>query len=129
MKRLLIAAVALLVVIVGVGLLKNATHYDGGVVDKDGTTTVAFTVHTKGYGHDQDYAAAVLWQTCIGSIHHWNHMTPPARQADRSYVASVRPFFEQETLRRLKGCLTDATIDHLHADVARISNEPADSAG
>lgn len=123
-KRLLGLLVIGVLIVGGLGLLQDATEYEGGVDSESGQTEVIFDVATNGFGHSKEYAAKVLWHTCVGTITDWTEVDEPVPQAD-SYVASVRPALVEETRRRLKGCLIDSTIDNVLGDVDRIYNTPA----
>ena len=106
----------------GFQLLQETTEYHGGD-GKAAQTTVTFTVKIKRY-HSVEVAANALWQTCTGNIG-WNDISPPARQSDGSYVASVRPSLTADTKRRLRGCLDEATLDRVQGKVVRTVDGPA----
>ncbi len=106
----------------GFQLLAETTEYHGGD-GKAPQTTVTFTVDIRGF-HSLDSAASALWQMCTGNIG-WDDNSPPMRQPDGVYVASVRPSLTADTKRRLRGCLNEATLDRVQGKVVRTVDGPA----
>lgn len=119
MSRTLPRALALIVVlgatIVGLLLLSDATKYRG-VRHEGGETRVVFTVDTKRYDHGDAQAARVLWSACVGSVG-WDDSTGPHPAANNRFVATVRPGLGEDSRRRLRGCLEDATVERVQGDV------------
>lgn len=118
MKALLGLAVLAVLSIGGVLALSDATKFDGQT-EHDGMTQVVFEVDTRNYHHDVADAAASLWYTCVAVVN-WEESTAPSRVpgADGdTFEATVHPALGEDSSRRFRGCLEDATIDKVSADV------------
>lgn len=117
MKALLGLAVLAVLSIGGVLALSDATKFEGRT-ERDGMTQVVFEVDTRNYHHDVADAAASLWYTCVAVVN-WEESSPPARIAgdDDTFEATVHPALGEDSSRRFRGCLEDATIDKVSADV------------
>jgi hypothetical protein len=109
----------LLVVLVGTvgGLiaLSNATKFQGEQ-ERGGATRVEFSVATRNYHHDLEDAASSLWYACVGSVS-WEDATHPVQTSDDTFVASIRPALGEDSRRRFRGCLEDASVDRVLGDV------------
>ena len=118
MKALVGLAVLAVLSVGGVLALSDATKYEGRT-ERDGMTRVVFEVDTRNYHHDVADAAASLWYTCVAVVN-WDESTPPARlpgRDDDTFEATVHPALGEDSSRRFRGCLEDATIDKVSADV------------
>lgn len=120
MKALLGLAVLALLSVGGVLALSDATKFEGRT-ERDGMTRVVFEVDTRNYHHDVADAAASLWYTCVAVVN-WEESTAPARVAgaDDTFEATVHPALGEDSSRRFRGCLEDATIDKVSAEVDRM---------
>lgn len=103
---LVVVAVA---TVVGLVVLADATKFEGEI-DESGVTEVQFAVDTRGYHHGLDNAATSLWNVCIGTVN-WSEVSGPTAVGDGTFHAAVRPSLGEDTRRRLRGCLEDATVD------------------
>jgi hypothetical protein len=99
----------------GLVALSNATKFTGSQ-EAGGSTRVEFEVETRNYHHDLEDAAASLWYACIGSVS-WEDATHPAAVDDDTFVAEVRPALGEDSRRRFRGCLEDASVDRVRGDV------------
>lgn len=113
---LVVVAVA---TVVGLVALADATKFEGEV-DEGGTTEIMFAVDTKGYHHGLDNAATSLWNVCIGTISWKEASGPTAATDDGTFRATVHPSLGEDTSRRLRGCLEDATVDKVRGNVIGI---------
>ena len=127
LPRVLALVVVLGATIGGLLLLKDATKYRG-VRHEGGQTTVVFTVDTKRYAHTPLDAARSLWSACVGSVG-WEQSTGPEANADGSFVSTIRPGLGEDSRRRLRGCLADATVDRSQGDVTAMPTSGGFSPG
>jgi hypothetical protein len=107
--------------VLGVIALADATKFEGEAADS-GSTRVVFSVSSKNYHHPEHEAAAALWYTCVSAVS-WEESTPPRPVGDRdegAYAAAVSPALGEDSRRRLRGCLEDATVDRISARVRSI---------
>jgi hypothetical protein len=107
--------VVLVATVAGLIALSNATQFRGEQ-EEGGTTRVEFSVETRNYHHDLDDAAASLWYACVGSVS-WEAATPPVQTGADTFVASIRPALGEDSRRRFRGCLEDASVDRIQGDV------------
>jgi hypothetical protein len=64
-------------------------------------------------------AAASLWFACVGAVN-WEAATAPEPVGDDVYRATVRPALGEDSPRRFRGCLEDASLDKVRGDVERM---------
>ena len=107
--------VVLVATVGGLIALSNATKFRGEQ-EAGGTTRVEFTVDTRNYHHDVEDAAASLWYACVGSVS-WEDATHPVVTSAGTFVASIRPALGEDSRRRFRGCLEDASVDRILGDV------------
>jgi hypothetical protein len=115
-----------IVSVLGVVALADATKFEGQT-EAAGTTRVVFSVDTKNYHHPEHDAARALWFTCVSAVS-WDESTPPRSlgdAADGEYTATVSPALGEDSRRRLRGCLEDATLDRISARVRSIETVDA----
>ncbi len=108
----------------GVGRLADATQSrpEAGRA-ADSTTAISFVVQDGRYPSGADTGLA-LWTACQGTFS--ARTIAFTRTTDGRYQAVVQPSLGQLAQRRLVGCLEDATVDRLRADVtAVVSHAPA----
>lgn len=123
MKALIGLAVLAILSLGGVLALKDATKFEGRI-ERDGMTHVVFEVDTRNYHHDVADAAASLWYTCVAVVN-WEESTAPGRVATAdgdTFEATVHPALGEDSSRRFRGCLEDATIDKVSADVTEMTS-------
>ena len=118
--------IGLLVVLVatvgGLIALSNATKFQGRQ-EAGGSTRVEFTVETRNYHHDLEDAASSLWYACVGSVA-WEDATHPVLVSGSTFTADIRPALGEDSRRRFRGCLEDASVDRILGDVVRMSQLP-----
>lgn len=120
--RLLGLVVVLVATVVGLVALSNATKFEGEQ-EHGGTTRVEFTVETRNYHHDLEDAASSLWYACVGVVS-WEDATHPVAVDAGRYVASIRPALGEDSRRRFRGCLEDASVDRIRGDVVGMQQLP-----
>lgn len=101
--------------LVGLFALSDATRFRGQQLE-EGATHVEFTVETRNYHHHLRDAAASLWFPCIGAVG-WSDSSGPHAVDDGRFTAWVRPALGEDSRRRLRGCLEDATVDKVRGHV------------
>ena len=111
------------VTVLGVLALADATKFEGET-EGHGATQVLFEVEAKNYHHDLEDAAASLWFACVGAVN-WEQSTAPEDIGDDVYRAAVQPALGEDSRRRFRGCLEDATLDKVRGDVERMETVPA----
>lgn len=121
MKRALVALVVAglaLVVVIG---LAEATQNRHDTDRHDGTTTLVLHVSTK-RGFDERAAANSLWAACQPTVLA-NRLVGLDALPDGEHLSlAVAPALGEHARRRLVGCLEDATVDLVSANVARVTD-------
>jgi hypothetical protein len=118
-----------IVSVLGVIALADATKFEGQT-EGAGSTQVVFSVDTKNYHHPEQDAARALWYACVSAVS-WDESTSPrplgdgVDSADGEYTAAVSPALGEDSRRRLRGCLEDATVDRISARVRSIETVDA----
>ena len=107
--------VVLVATVGGLIALSNATKFRGEQ-EQGGTTRVEFSVETRNYHHDLEDAASSLWYACVGAVS-WEDATHPEATDAGTFVASIRPALGEDSRRRFRGCLEDASVDRIRGDV------------
>ncbi len=120
--RLLGPVLLLVATILGLAALSNATKFEGEQ-ERGGTTRVEFTVETRNYHHELGDAASSLWYACVGVVG-WDDVTHPVVVDAGRYVASIRPALGEDSRRRFRGCLEDASVDRIRGDVLAMQQLP-----
>lgn len=115
LPRLLGLLVVLAVTIVGLFALSDATKFQGQQ-EASGATRVEFRVDTRNYHHDDEDAAASLWYACVGAVS-WETTTQPEATGAGTFVASVSPALGEDSRRRFRGCLEDASVERISGHV------------
>jgi hypothetical protein len=119
LPRLLGLLVVLAATIVGLLALSDATKFQGQH-DDTGSTRVEFSVDTKNYHHDEEDAAASLWYACVGAVS-WEQTTQPEATATGTFVATVSPALGEDSRRRFRGCLEDASVERISGHVVEMT--------
>ncbi|MCL2535206.1 MAG: hypothetical protein FWE39_13675 [Nocardiaceae bacterium] len=107
----------------GVSELREAAQYGGGTSDAAQLSVVFRVETTQSFLHEDEHAAMSLWNSCLGDLP-GDADTVPTRHADGTFSAVVRPGYQEDTRRRLRGCLEDLTIDTVRASVLWMSEHP-----
>jgi len=119
-RRLLslgIGAVVAAIVIVG---LAEATQNRPDQVVPGSSTTIRFSVETRRFARGESAAASTIWAVCIATVGHAVSTMP--EPMDDLWEVEVTPALGPHSRRRLVGCLEDATVDRVLADVVDIES-------
>jgi hypothetical protein len=113
LARPLIAILAVVIVFAGLDLLGDLTQNrpDATVT---GSTSIVLDVATKSETAGKTEAARALWAACSVTVD--SNLTR-IRPSGSSLVLTAEPQIGKYSFRRLKGCLEDATVDGIRADV------------
>jgi hypothetical protein len=111
--------VVLVATVAGLIALSNATKFRGQQEDS-GTTRVEFSVETRNYHHDLEDAASSLWYACVGAVS-WEDSTHPVETSAGTFVASIHPALGEDSRRRFRGCLEDASVERIQGDVVQMT--------
>jgi hypothetical protein len=125
LKKGLAAFALALSAYVGIDVLADLTQNRPDAPTLDRSTHVMMTVHTS----DSDFyspavAARGLWNHCRGTINQSGRV-PGRLVAEAGLVTLVvEPAIGENAQKRLVGCLQDATIDHVSADIVHTRSVP-----
>ena len=119
MRRTLGLLVVTAVTVFGIVALRDATQFEGRQIH-GGRTQVEFSVDTRNYRHDPTDAASSLWHACVGVVS-WNDATEPVQTRPSTFVGSVSPALGEDSLRRFRGCLEDASVDRVNGHVETVT--------
>ncbi len=117
MRRRLTAVTVVLAVAVGVVGLAGATQSRPDRVSGEGNE-ILLSVRTR-TGLDPDGAAPALWAACQHTVRH-TRLVVLSPVGPAQYRLEVAPAVGELGRRRLVGCLEDATLDRVVADVLSV---------
>jgi hypothetical protein len=86
----------------------------------DGTSRILLHIETK-RDFDAELAAHGLWAACQPTVLQ-NRLTELAPQPHDRMVLAVEPALGEHARRRLVGCLEDATVDLVRANVEAVTD-------
>ncbi len=115
------AAVAVVILGVGVVALRDATLSTHQAVAPDSSIELIFRIASHGgeQGQTLDEIAEALVITCRLEV---NSDPGPIDQLDRQrFRVILRPSMDATDRRQFRGCIEDWTIDHVRADVERLA--------
>jgi hypothetical protein len=125
MKRWLIAAVAGAavagLVVVLVMTLADVTQNRHDTDRHEGTSRIVLHVETK-RGFDPELATQGLWAACQTTVLQ-NRLAGLTARPDARMELAVQPALGEHARRRLVGCLEDATLDLVRANVETVADE------
>jgi hypothetical protein len=118
LKKTLVALALAFGLYAGIGALADLTQNRPDALEDGGSTHLVMTVNAS----DSDFysplvAARGLWNHCRGTINQANPVPGRLRGGDGLVTLVLEPAIGENTQKRLVGCLQDATIDHLSADI------------
>ena len=121
MKRVLtLLVVAAIAVALLIGLA-DATQNRHETDRHEGTSTLVLSVSTK-RGFDPELAAHSLWAACQPTVLA-NRLVALGPHPDGEHLAlAVEPGLGEHAQRRLVGCLEDATVDLVVAEVVSVTH-------
>jgi hypothetical protein len=111
-KRLATVVVAIVVGVVGLQQLADATQNRPDDVLAGSESTITFDVATRQYERGDDAAAQALWIVCEGTISDNRVLSGPTPVAG-GYEVVVTPSLGAHAEERLTGCLGDTTLDRI----------------
>ena len=116
MKRVLAATVGIGLAVVLLFAVAEATQNRHDTDRHDGTSTVVMHVSTK-RGFAYEAAAHSLWAACQTTVLSNRLASLTALPEPGIVVLTVEPALGEHAQRRLVGCLEDATVDLVSAQV------------
>ena len=79
---------------------------------------VIFDIRVHRFGQGERVGAAALWQLCLANEP--GRPTSPAPAGPHRYRATITPALSSGPIARLRGCLTDVSVDGVRGHVERI---------
>jgi hypothetical protein len=114
--RRFIAYLALAVAtVVGIGALMEATQNRPDDPPPGSSSTLAFTVSTRGFPGGEQTAARTLMAVCAATVDEAT-ITVPAKAretTDDAWRVTITPALGEHGRKRLEGCLEDVTLDRV----------------
>jgi hypothetical protein len=119
-KRLVIGIALVAALLVGLDAMADATQNRPDDVDPDSTTTLTFSVDTKGFTQGDNVAGQALWAVCATTV---DSRVDGPTPVDGGWEVTLTPALGHHSEKRLVGCLEDATVDRVsgHLDEIRHS--------
>jgi len=118
------AVVILVLAVIGaatVDIIGDKTQTRPDVVRPGSTSEVVFSLRTK-MSRDRQMTAEGLWGACQGTVDS-RVLDPGVVRLDEStFRLTLAPELGHHARTRLTGCIEDATLDRVVADVVRITN-------
>ena len=120
--KYVLAVVGLVVAVVAVLLLRDATLSTHQPVDPDSRIELVLHVRTKGGEAGQTVAEMAEAQvlTCRLEVNS-DPVTPLDDLGDGRFRVILAPSMDTTDQRQFRGCLEDWTIDHVQSDVERLA--------
>jgi hypothetical protein len=120
-KRAVVILVLALIGAVAVDMIGDATQTRPDVVRPGSTSEVVFSLRTK-MDRDRQMTANALWGACQGTVDS-RVVDPGVVRLDESrFRITLAPELGHHARTRLTGCIEDATLDRVIANVHRITN-------
>ena len=118
LKKTLIGLGLVFALYAGIDALADLTQNRPDTLEVRGSTQLVMTVNAS----DSDFyspvvAARGLWNHCRGTINRSTPVPGRLRAGDGLVTLVLEPAIGENTEKRLVGCIQDATIDHVSADV------------
>ena len=120
MRAMAVRLVAVVVGFLGIGALADLTQSRPDVRVPGSESTLRYTVDTRGYRRGVDAAADALWAVCMASVR--GEVTAGPVLEDGAYEVRITPALGKNTSKRLVGCLEDATLDRVIANVISLES-------
>lgn len=120
MKALLLRLAVVLAVVAGIDQLADITQSRPDDRVPGTETTLRYTVETRGYRRGEDAAAEALWAVCMATVR--GEVTAAPHLAGDAYEVRITPQLGHHTEKRLVGCLEDATLDRVIANVIAVDS-------
>lgn len=120
-RQLAALALAILAGTVGIDVLSDATQTRPDVLVPGSQSLVTLEVRTNGKIKGLE-AAMSLWGTCQGTVPNNMNGTGMQPAGYGRFTFVLEPALGKNGERRLRGCLTDATIDNIQSRVLSVKN-------
>ena len=122
--RLLAGALAVVLLVLGIDQLSDATQNRPDDIEAGTRSTVVFDVDLRQRSQREAAAAHTLWSVCSGTVTHATTLAGPTVRGD-AWAVTVEPALGEHSRRRLVGCLEDATIDGVLGRVVDLTPHPS----
>lgn len=116
MRRALVGVVVAGTVLAGLFGLREATQNRPDPVRPGTATELTLEVRTRG-GYSALLGAQGLWGMCQQTVSQARVRVPLARVGDGRFTIVVEPALGSNAGKRLRGCLEDATVPRVTADL------------
>lgn len=129
MKALVIGAVITVGALASIDVLGDLTQTRPDASDRDGATRIELAIEAKPGAGKLDFAADGLWGACQGTVHRRLQEEGWVQVGPGRFQGTVYPALGEHARQRLTGCLEDATIDRVMADVVKMERVPVCPSG
>jgi hypothetical protein len=122
MKRFVIFAALLVVGVLGIKALGDATQTRPDERHKDRQTSVVIHIEGKNYRQSLDVAAQALFGKCTATV--TGELVEPGIQSigDGEFQFALTPSLGHHGKERLLGCLNDLSIERLRSNVESVED-------
>jgi hypothetical protein len=121
MKRAIATLVLAVMAVVGIRAMMDATQNRPDAINPDSSSTVEFTVATRGFRHSDADAASMLASVCAATT--LESLATPAvagSGAGATWRVRITPALGENGRKRFVGCMEDATLDRVSGHVVSI---------
>lgn len=122
MKRVIAYLALAVALVVGVGVLMDATQNRPDDPAPGSSSMLAFTVSTRDFPGGEQTAARTLMAVCAATVDD-AIISVPAQAAeadDDTWRVTITPALGEHGRKRLEGCLEDVTLDRVVGHVADV---------
>ena len=128
MKKTIVLGLLLVVGVLVVKALGDATQTRDDERHKDRQTEVVIQIKTERYRQSPDTAAQALWGSCTATVDGKLVQPGLVREGDGVYRFAVTPSLGEHGKERLRGCLNDLSIDRVKSNVESVDDVPLTAA-
>ena len=121
--RVALWLLAALVGVLAIVALADATQTRTDTLVAGSSSAVMFELASNGSVHGLD-AAASLWSTCWGTVPSDLSKEGITHVSGGLYMMTLEPALGPNSERRLRGCMSDATIDNIRGRVVSVTTGP-----
>jgi len=122
MKRAVVVVVAVAALAAGLDVLADLTQDRADRIPRGSRSEIVLDVRHRATGDAEVRTAQGLWGACQGTV--WQQLTEPGvvELGDGRFLLTTAPAVGEHAWRRLQGCLEDATVDRVRAEVVSKRN-------
>jgi len=122
MKRAVVVVVAVAALAAGLDVLADLTQDRADRIPRGSRSEIVLDVRHRATGDAEVRTAQGLWGACQGTV--WQQLTEPGvvELGDGRFLLTTAPAIGEHAWRRLQGCLEDATVDRVRAEVVSKRN-------